>query len=70
MTFLRILILLAAVAAGCGCTTVANPAPNSQILECHDGEQRVCSGATGSRLEKDGKDPHSTCYCESRFDQQ
>ena len=69
MTFLRTLILLAAVAAVCGCTTVANPAPNSHIPECHDGEQRVCSGATGSRLEKGGKDPHSTCFCESRIDQ-
>ena len=68
MTLLRTLILLTMLAAVCGCTTVANPAPNSHIPICQDGEQRVCSGATGSRLGKDGNDPHSSCYCESRLD--
>jgi len=65
--FLPLLVTL--LLAG-GCTTVANPSPNSEVLECQVGEHQVCSGASASRINKGGKDPHSVCRCEPRIDQQ
>jgi len=59
------MLLLAATISACGTPGNTNIRSKEQV-QCKTGEQKVCRGATPTRLESGEQDSSEFCRCEPR----